>query len=212
MAEFNLKATIREYKGRSASNTARRHGRIPGVFYVANEKNIPIEVGTLDLRPLVYTAETHIVNLELSDGTNEKCILREVQFDPVTDHIMHVDFMGLVMSEKMVFEIPVVLEGTAAGVRAGGVLHQLLHKLDVDCLPTDLPEHISIDVSALHSGDTFTVGQITLANGVILNDPEQAVVVIGHARAEEVEAPEAEELSEDEIEPEVIGRGKSDEE
>lgn len=205
MAEITLKASIRDYKGRSASNQARRSGRVPGVFYFQNKKNIPIEVVALDLRPLVYTAETHLVNLVLSDGTKEKCVLREVQFDPVTDKIMHIDLVGLVMGEKMKFEVPVVLEGIPVGVRDGGVLQHILHKLDVECLPGELPEHITVDVSELHGSESLTAGQITLPKGTILNDPDQVVAVVSHARVEAA----TEEAAEASSEPEVIARGKS---
>jgi large subunit ribosomal protein L25 len=211
VAEITLKATIRDYKGRSASNQARRGGLVPGVFYFHNTKNIPIEVKALDLRPLVYTSETHIVNLELSDGSREKCILREVQFDPITDRIMHIDLVGLLMGEKMKFEVPVQLEGIPAGVRDGGVLQQVLHKLDVECLPTDLPEYIAIDVSKLTSGESINVGDIVLEKGVILNDPENTVAVVGHARAAVSEEEGAVAEADTEItEPEVLPRGKAE--
>ena len=190
MAEITLKATIRDYKGRSASNQARRDGRVPGVFYFQNSKNIPIEVTALDLRPLVYTSETHLVNLELSDGSKELCILREIQFDPLTDKVTHIDLVGLVMGESMKFEIPVQLEGIPEGVRDGGSLQQVMHKLDVECLPSKLPDHITIDVSNLVAGEAITVGMITLPDAVILNDADQVVAVVNHARAEKAEAEE----------------------
>ncbi len=207
MAEITLKASIRDYKGRSASNQARRDGRVPGVFYYQNIKNIPIEVTALDLRSLVYTSETHLVNLELSDGTKEKCILREIQFDPITDKIMHIDLVGLVMSEMMKFEIPVQIEGIPEGVRDGGSLQQVMHKLDVECLPSNLPAHIMVDVSLLKAGEAITVAQIVLPDSIILNDPEQVVVVVNHPRAEKVEDVEAVAGTE---EPEVVAHGKTE--
>lgn len=205
MAEITLKASIRNYKGRSASNQARRSGRVPGVFYFHNTKNIPIEVVALDLRPLVYTSESHIVNLELSDGTKEKCVLREIQFDPITDKIMHIDLVGLMMNEVMKFEVPVLLEGIPAGVRDGGALQQVMHKLDVECLPGELPEHISVDVSELRANESITVGQLSIEHGTILNDAEQVVAIVSHARAEA-----AEEGAAVPGEPDVIARGKVD--
>jgi large subunit ribosomal protein L25 len=204
VAEITLKASIRDYKGRSASNQARRSGRVPGVFYFQNKKNIPIEVVALDLRPLVYTSESHIVSLELSDGTKEQCVLREIQFDPVTDKIMHIDLVGLTMGAKMKFEVPVALEGIPAGVRDGGVLQHIQHKLDVECLPGQLPEHITVDVSNLRGGDSITVGQLSIPNATILNDPEQVVALVSHSRVD----PTTEEAGEDTTEPEVIVRGK----
>lgn len=212
MSEIILKANIREYSGRSAVNAARSEGKVPGVFYLKNEKNIPIEVEALDLRPLVYTSESRIVNLELNDGTSELCVLREVQFDPITDSIMHFDLMGLIRGQKVVFEVPVLLEGTPVGVKAGGVLTQILHRVEVECMPKDLPQHISIDVTHLEAGDTLQVGALEIEGVDILTDPEQPLAVVAHARAE-AEAEAEEELgAEEEAEPEVIGKGKEDEE
>jgi large subunit ribosomal protein L25 len=204
VAEITLKASIRDYKGRSASNQARHSGRVPGVFYFQNKKNIPIEVVALDLRSLVYTAESHIISLELSDGTKEKCVLREVQFDPVTDRIVHIDLVGLTMSEKMKFEVPVALEGVPVGVRDGGILQQIQYKLDVECLPGELPEHVTVDVSNLQAGESITVGQITLPNATILNDAEQVLALVSHTRGEATDEGTAEGAAE----PEVIVRGK----
>jgi len=212
VAEIILKANIRDYKGRSDANTARRAGKVPGVFYLKNEKNIPIEVDALDLRPLVYTSESRVVDLQLNDGTSELCILREVQFDPVTDNIMHFDLMGLIRGQKITFEVPVLLEGSAVGVKAGGVLTQILHRVEVECLPKDLPEHISVDITHIEAGQTVTVAELKSEGIEILNDPDQPVAVIGHARAEEVDESVEEEGIAQDAEPEVIAKGKEEEE
>jgi large subunit ribosomal protein L25 len=206
VAEIILNANIRTVQGRAAVHQIRREGRVPGVFYLHNEKNIAIDVRALDMRPLIYTAETHIVDLRLSDGTREKCVLREVQFDPITDKVIHFDLQGLVMTEKIRIEVPIVLEGSAPGVRAGGVLNHILHKVEVECLPGDMPEHIGIDVSALEIGAIVTVGDLSLGNVVVLVDADQPVVSIGHGRGD-VEASS----EEGPTEPEVIGRGKVEE-
>jgi large subunit ribosomal protein L25 len=207
VAEIILNANIRTVTGQTAARKTRREGLVPGVFYLHNEKNIPIEVRTLDLRPLIYTAETHIVDLRLNDGTNEKCVLREVQFDPVTDKVVHFDLQGLVMTEKIRVEVPIVLEGSSPGVRGGGLLNHILHKIDVECLPGSLPEHISIDISTMQIGDIVTAGDIKLDNVVLLVDADQPVVTVTHSRSEAAEG----EPGEAPQEPEVITRGKSDE-
>lgn len=211
MAEIILKANIREYKGRTQVNEARREGKIPGVFYLKNEKNIPIEVEALDLRPLVYTSESRIVDLQLNDGSSELCVLREVQFDPITDEVVHFDLLGLIRGQKIVFEVPVLLEGSAVGVKSGGVLTQILHRVEVECMPKDLPEHISADITHLETGDTLTVGDLHIEGVEILNESEQPVAIVGHPRVEEEPAEEEEMLGE-EVEPEVIGKGKEEEE
>ena len=213
MAEIILKANIREYKGRSSANEARREGKVPGVFYLKDEKNIPIEVEALDLRPLIYTAETHIVKLELSDGTDELCMLKDVQFDPITDKVTHFDLMGLIRGQKVKFEVPIALEGIPVGVKAGGVLTQTMHKVEVMCAPKDLPEHITVDVTHLDAGQSLSVSELVMEGIELLSDPEQPVAIVGHARAEVTEeVEETEEGVEEGAEPEVIGKGKEDEE
>jgi large subunit ribosomal protein L25 len=208
VAEITLNANVRAYKGRSGSNTARRLGMVPGVYYQGNVKNVPFEVKALDLRPLIYTTETHIVDLRLSSGEAFKCVLRDVQFDPITDKVMHIDLMGLDMSHTMVFEVPVVLEGQAPGVRAGGVLNHIIHKLEVTCLPSDLPEHITVDVSQLNIGDQVTIGDLHLDRVEVTLEADQPVVILAHGR-HEAEAVPGEPGA---AEPEVITRGKSAEE
>lgn len=209
MSEITLNAEIRNPNGRSAANQLRRAGMVPGVYYHRNEENIAIHVKALDMRPLVYTADTHIVNLQLSDGTARKCVIRDIQFDPVTDKIAHFDLMGLELTEKIRMEVPVVLRGAAPGVRDGGVLNHILHKLDVECLASDLPEHIEIDINAMHIGDIITLGSLAQANLHIYGDPDTAVVSVTHSRgAQETPAAEGERPTE----PEVIGRGKSSDE
>jgi large subunit ribosomal protein L25 len=213
VAEIILNAQIRDYKGRADANKARREGKVPGVFYLKNEKNIPIEVEALDLRSLIYTSETHIVSLKLSDGSTEMCMLRDVQFDPITDKVVHFDLMGLLKGQAVKFEVPVTLEGIPVGVKAGGVLTQVLQKVEVECMPKDLPEHIAVDVTHLDAGQTLTVGDLTLEGVSILNDAGQAVAIVGHARAEETTAEgEAEEAGLTGEGPEVIGKGKDEEE
>jgi len=211
VSEITLHAKIRSNLGRSSSNSIRRAGNVPGIFYLHNETNIPIEVRSLDLRPLVYTAETHIVNLKLEDGSERQCIVRDVQFDPITDKVVHFDLMGLVKGEKIKMEIPVVLEGASVGVREGGVLNHILHKIELECLPSKLPEHIVVDISNLHIGDIVTVGDLNLSDVDFLIDAELPVVMIVHARGEETEAGEVSE-GEEMLEPEVISKGKSDKE
>ncbi|MFZ1730963.1 MAG: 50S ribosomal protein L25 [Bacteroidota bacterium] len=184
MAEITLKAKIRDYKGRTASNAARRDGKVPGVFYLGNEKNLSIEVEALDLRHLVYTSETHIVDLQLSDGSSEAAVLRDVQFDPVTDRMVHFDLIGVVRGQKMKFEVPVILEGSCEGVRLGGILQQVLHKLEVECTPKNLPEHIGVDITDLQIGTSLLVSDLKLENVEIITNGDQSIAILSHPRAE----------------------------
>jgi large subunit ribosomal protein L25 len=214
VAEIILNATIRTETGRTTANALRNAGRVPGIYYMHTMKNIPISVHALDLRPLVYTSDTHIVDLRLDDGTTEKCVIREVQFDPVTDKIVHFDLIGLVMSEKMEFEVPIVLEGVSIGVREGGFLNHLLHRLHVRCLPAQLPVHIMVDITNLKVGEVITVGDLNVKDIDIHDHPDVPVVTVAHHRgAAAVETPAAERHeSEESEEPEVITKGKTSKE
>ena len=204
MAEITLHATIRQELGRSKSNEYRREGMVPGIFYQRNRENIAFVVKSLDLRPLVYSAESHLVRLKLDNGTQEMCIMREVQWDPVKDVVTHIDLQGLVMDQKMRFEVGVVLTGTPQGVREGGLMQQVMHKVEIECLPNELPEHFSVDVSAMGLGQVLTVGDLPKGNYEFMSELEQPVVTITHPRDESAESDE-----ERPAEPEVIARGKA---
>jgi large subunit ribosomal protein L25 len=211
MSEIVLNAELRESTGRHAKH-ARGRGNVPGVYYARGEQNLVIEVSKLSLHPLIYTSETHIIDLQLKDGTSKKCILRDVQFDPVSDSPVHFDLQGLKEDEKLTIEVPVVLTGGAPkGVRDGGMLQHSIHKIRVSCLPRDIPEKIEVNVGALEINDSVHVRDLNLPNVTVLENVDSAVVgVIPPIVVKEVAAEVAPE--EAAKEPEVIGKGKKAEE
>lgn len=204
MAEITLNASIRRELGRSKSNEYRRQGMVPGIFYQQKRENIAFVVKSLDLRPLVYSAESHLVRLKLDDGSQEICIMREIQWDPVKDTVTHIDLQGLVMDQKMRFEVGVLLTGTAQGVREGGILQQVMNKVDIECLPNELPEHFSVDVTEMGLGQVLTVADLPKGNYEFMSEMDMPVAVITHQRDEEASSAE-----ERPSEPEVIVRGKA---
>src|SRR5512137_1357760 len=122
MSEIVLNAAPRETTGKHAKYS-RKHGAVPGVYYSRGEQNLNLEVDAAHLHPLVFTSETHIIDLRLKDGTSKKCILRDVQFDPVSDKPIHFDLQGLRENEKLTIDIPIVLTGgIPKGVREGGIV------------------------------------------------------------------------------------------
>jgi large subunit ribosomal protein L25 len=211
MSEVVLQAALRENVGKKAKQT-RREGSVPGVFYGHGEKNINIKVPALSLAPLVYSSETRIIDLRLEDGTSRKAILRDVQFDPVTDRPIHFDLQGLHADEKVTIEVPVVLTGgVPVGVRNGGLLQHSIHKVRVSCLPQDIPGKIEINVANLEMNRSVHVRELNVPNVTILENLDAAVVgVIPPTIEKEPEpgAAPAEELKE----PEVVGKGKKPEE
>ncbi len=149
--------------GKKASKSIRNQGFIPGVFYVQGQDNISIYAKPLDLRPIVYTAQTKVVDLKV-EGSNQshQCILKDIQFDPVTDNIVHFDLQGLVKGQKLTVEIPFKLVGQPIGVRQGGKLMQNIIKIKVKSLPQDLVELIEVNIAHLNMGDNLLLKDINL--------------------------------------------------
>ncbi len=212
MSELILKAEKRSGFKRSTSRQMRNNGYVPGIYYINGGENIAIKATELSLRPVVFTDESHVINLEVEGEPKPfSCILKDVQFDPITSRLIHFDLLGLKAGEMINLEIPVALTGNAPGVKDGGILQHILHKLEVKCLPQNIPSHIEIDINALSIGDAVKVGDIKIDNVEILNDANATVVsVVQPAAAETTE--ETAPTEEGTAEPEVITKGKKEEE
>lgn len=211
MQEITLEAEIRNEVGKRARRV-RREGKVPGIFYLHGEDNITIAVPERSLHKFIQSAETRIINLKLSDGRTRSCILRDIQFDPLTDRPLHVDFQGLRAEEKLTLEVPiVVVGGTPKGVKEGGVLQLVMHKLRISCLPRDIPQHVAVNAENLAINQSIHVRDITVPNVSILDSLDNTIVAVIPPTVEKVAEPgvaPAEEITE----PEVIGKGKKEEE
>lgn len=203
MSEVVLQARRREL-GRSAARTLRRQSIIPGVYYFHGEEPIAIAVAELALRPLIFTTESHLVRMKLEDGIEKTCVLKDIVFDPITDRPTHFDLQGITANEAMRVEVPVLLTGQSVGQRNGGVVDFVLHKLEIECLPADLPEHIEVDISNLDINGSIHVGDLNLPNITILNNAELSIVSITPPRV-------GDESGAGTSEPEVIAKGKTEE-
>ncbi len=211
MKEFILEAEVRTQFGKH-TRALRRNGNIPGIFYLHGEKAIPITVTEKILNPLVFTPETHIINLKLKDGVEKNCILRDVQFDPVTDRPVHFDLQGLRENEKITLEVPItIVGGTPVGVREGGILQQLIHRLKISCLPKYIPEHIEINVENLKINNFTHVSDLKIENVTILESESTSIVGILPPITEKEPTPDVT-AAEETVEPEVISKGKKVEE
>lgn len=211
MSEVVLNATLRTSTGKRAK-LVRAGGNVPGVFYAHGEGNVSIEVPRLSLAPLIHTSETHVIDLRVGDGVSKKCILRDVQFDPVTDRPIHFDLQGLLEDEELTIEVPVVLTGgTAAGVRDGGMLQHIIHKVKISCLPRHIPEKIEINVALLGINDFVHVRDLNIPNVTVLENQENSVVGVLPPTVEK--APVAAAVTEEAPgEPEVVAKGRKPEE
>jgi large subunit ribosomal protein L25 len=211
MAEVVLNAELRTVTGKK-SNRIRYEGNIPGVFYAHGEENINITATPLALKPLIYSSEARLVNLKLTNGVSKTCVLRAVQFDPITDRPIHFDLQGVQENEELTVQVPVILKGTPLGIKDGGTLQFIMHKVKVSCLPRFIPEHIELNVTELKMNDSIHVRDITLENARILdNEASTIVAVVPPTVVKEetpaVVAPDAA-VAAAPAEPEVIAKGK----
>jgi len=210
MQEVVIKAEDRKNTGKH-SKYIRASGMTPGVYYAHGEGNVNIQIAASALDAIVFTSETHIITLQLADGSSRKCILRDVQFDPVTDKPIHFDLQGLREDEKLTIEVPVVLTGgIPKGVRDGGMLQHFVHKVKVSCLPKDIPQKIEIPVGEMGINDFVHVSDLRLPDVTLLENAETAVVGVMPPHIVKEETP-AEVVAEP-TEPEVVAKGKKAEE
>ncbi len=180
MKEIAIAASRRPELGKGAARQFRMAGKIPCVMYGPEIDAMPILIGERDFRSAMKASagESSIFTLNV-DGSPNKVVIREIQRDPVTSKIMHLDFHAISMNRPIHIRLAVHLVGTAKGVKSeGGIMQVLLRELEISCLPTNIPEHFQIDVSELGIGASIHVRDIALPNVEILNDPSTTIVVI----------------------------------
>jgi len=178
MAEIILKVRPRENKGKGYNKRLRKQGLIPAVFYGHGEEPLSLMVEEKQLRKIL-SIETGIINLDFGDGQRKKCLLRDIQYHPVKGDLLHVDFMGVKLTEKITTKVPIHLVGTPVGVKSsGGILEQHLRELEVECFPTDIPEHIEVDVSHLNIGDSITAKDISLEKIDIVTPEDHSIASV----------------------------------
>jgi len=213
MEKIVLEANERKIISKTSRSSLRNQGRVPGILYSKRLKPISIDVTRQSINPLVFTAQTHLISLQIQGHEEHDCIIKDVQFDPVTDEVIHFDLIGLTKGEKTQLEVPLRFKGSAVGVKEGGLLQENLHKLHVECLPINIPQSLEIDVSQLKVGDSIHVKDLHFENIAFLN-PEDTVivsVVLPKIEKEATVAEGAEIAAEELAEPEVIGKGKDTE-
>ncbi len=210
-SEVVLNAELRSQTAKHAKYS-RSKGFTPGVYYARGEENLNIQVQSVSLNKLVFTSEAHVIDLRLNDGSSRRCILRDVQFDPISDKPVHFDLQGLKENEKLTMDIPVVLVGgIPKGVRDGGMLQHVVHKVRISCLPKDMPEKIEVNVAELGINDLVHISNLSIPNVAILDNAENMVVGVLPPAVVKEEVP-AEVVEEAIKEPEVVGKGKKPEE
>ncbi|MFZ0390913.1 MAG: 50S ribosomal protein L25 [Calditrichia bacterium] len=211
MSEVNvLKAKKREQFGKSATRKYRLEGWVPAEYYSSHDDNMHL---LFDQKLVEQSlANAHGLLTVQVEGSKKKhaCVLKDLQVDPLRGNVIHVDLQGIRKGEKISLTVPVVLHGTAAGVKTGGILEHLVREIDIECLPKDIPEQFDIDISAMEIGDSVHVRDLQKENVRILADPDETILILDHPRmaVEEEEVEEEEELTE----PEVITSRREEEE
>jgi large subunit ribosomal protein L25 len=200
--------------GSAEARRLRRHGLIPGVLY-GREAPVSITIPERDLRAALTTRGglNAVLDVVVDGGKTHSSVLKEFQTDKVRGHITHVDLQEVRLDQPIHATVPLTLHGEAAGVKEGGVLSQVTNELNVEALPMEVPEHLEIDVSEMHIGDTLRLSALPVPEGVkLLDDPEETVLatVTLPTRVEEPE-PEVEEGEEAEAEAEAEGEAPEDE-
>ena len=215
-----LNVDIREETGKEANKKLRVAGSVPAVLYQKGQKAISLKMDARELFHILHTSagENVIITLKMKSSDSDKTpqkdktvIIKEIQYEPIKEDVLHVDFSEISLTDKIEVNIPIDVKGEPVGVKTdGGVLDNPLKELHIECLPTNIPEHIILHVEELNMNDSLKVKDLEMPEGVtVLSDLEQTVVSVMPPRAEEEVSEE--DAAEESQEPEVIGEKKSDE-
>ena len=220
MSELTIEVSKREATGTNANRRLRREGALPGVLYGGGKDSVPIQLDRATMHRLIKEGGENAVFLLKLTGTKDSrhAMVRDLDLDPISRQIRHVDFQRVLLTEKVRVQVHVELVGEAVGVKTdGGVLDFVTREVGVEALPTDIPTAIEVDVSDLHIGQHLEVGDLQVPEGVeITDEPGRVIAAVAQSRVAaslEVEEEEGEDLIEAAAdEPEVIGKGKEGEE
>lgn len=207
MNEFNLKAEVRGKSGSNANRKLRREELVPAVLYQRDEENQLLSVVSKEFDKVLLGAGTSaLVTLDI-EGKKKKVLIKDFQKHPYKNMYLHVDFLGINMDEKIKVMVPVVLLNRDEIYLQPSVLMQLVNEIEVECLPSDIPQQVEIDVQNMQYGDVFKVGDLEIARDEkvqVLTDLEEDLCTLSEPREESVE--ETEEV--DAADVEVVGEEK----
>ena len=206
METQQLQVKIKKDTGSLKARKNRKSGLIPAILYGHKQESMMFLLNEKEFSTALDT-EAKMVNLKW-DSSEEIALIKDVQFDTFGRKILHVDFVRIALTEKVTTHVPVVLYGTSQGVKEGGILDHALKEVEIECLPTEIPKNIRINISELAIGNTVHISDLELpANAKVLGNPD-AIVVSVHFATEEKETSE-EEIS---SEPEIISGRKPEKE
>jgi len=213
MAQYaKLEIAKREQPGSKAAKAMRKDGKIPINFYYAGEDNINFAIDKKIFRRAIQSGQ-HIFEVDIDDSA-QYVMIKEVQYHPVSDEIIHIDLMRVRRDEKMTISVPIILEGDARGVQEGGIMTQNLATLEISCLPADVPDHIVVDVSDFELNHVMNVSDIEVDDKIEIitaADMDVLAIILPREESLEPEIPTDEELAEageEEVEGEEPATGE----
>jgi large subunit ribosomal protein L25 len=217
---LTIKCEKREAFGKNASRRLRREGMVPAVLYGGDEPSMHLAIQKKDIFGILRSESGENTIFKASfDSESRDTMIKELQTDPVTDEILHIDLILIAMDKAVRVSVPVVVTGESVGVKTeGGFVDLITREVEVECLPGDIPEHIEVDITDLHLHQSIKIEEMTFPEGVeSLGDPQTLVVLIEAPTKEEEVVVEAEEEEEVEVmaegeQPEVIKKEKEEEE
>jgi large subunit ribosomal protein L25 len=215
MERITLNVEKRDRTGKGVARSLRREGTVPGVLYRGGG-SIPIQINGKDLASFMNATagEQVMVNLQFSGGEKKLALMKDYQVDPLKGGLLHTDFFEVSLTEEIRVTVSITTTGEPIGVkRDNGILQHGVREIEIQCLPDKVPGHLQLDVTSLEIGKSIHVGDIAVGEGVkILTDPGELVATVTAAVVEEV-APAAEAAPvEEAAEPEIIKKGKKEEE
>jgi large subunit ribosomal protein L25 len=187
---YKLIIEQRSELGTSTARSMRRNGKIPANYYYHGEPNQNIAIDRKIFNQAVQSGQK-VFEVEM-DGETLYVMIKDAQYHPVTEDVMHVDLMRVRRTEKMTFSIPIVLEGEAAGATEGGLVAQVASSIEIECFPTDVPESITLDISGLELNSVITASELILLEDIVLISPEDTTIATCNPPKAEIE-PEVEE-------------------
>ena len=181
MKTIAISGSLRENVGKRDAKGLRYEGKAPAVLYGGKDQ-VHFAVEITALKDAIYSPEANFVEIDLN-GTKTNAIIKELQFHPVTDVLLHVDFLQLDEAKEILMEIPIKLTGVSPGVKMGGKLVQKLRTLRVKALPKDMPQAIEVSIVKLEVGNLFRVRDLQKGDYLVTNTPEDTIVSVGMSRA-----------------------------
>lgn len=188
MKTFDIKLSKRKEVGKKSTKLLRKENLVPCVVY-GGEEVLHVYAHKNEFRKIIYTPNVYLLNLDI-DGTVYRTILQDVQFHPVSDEILHIDFFQISEDKNVIINLPVKLTGNSIGILAGGSLHKPKDYLKVTALPKDLPDNIEIDITKLEIGDSLKIRDLIIDNVEFLEKPNVMVVAVNITRVVEEEVEE----------------------